>query len=278
MSPSKAVIFLLFSFILIRPGPAESQLWVGPTGTNTPRWATPEDFDGTFVFCRGYYEQNRSESGILGWYADYPGGDNNLMIRLGELTKIRIRRDATGNPVYVVVRLDSPLIFNCPVIFLSDVATMGLKNSEINNLRLYFEKGGFVWTDDFWGSRAWNNWEYQIRQVLPSEDYPMIEITAVHPIMHQLFSLFEVPQIPNIEFWYFNKGQQTSEQGEDSREVHFRGIRDKRGRLMVAITHNTDIGETWEWDQLDKEREYFYKFSPFGYELGINIFLYALTH
>ncbi len=241
------------------------------------RWAIPEDFDGSLVFCRGYYRQNRTEEGSWGWFVDYPGADYNLLIRIGELTKTRVRLNSQGKPIHVVVHLDSPLVFKCPIIFLSEVGTLKFSDSEVKNLRNYFKKGGFLWADDFWGSESWNQWEQQIRRVLPSDTYPMIDIPATHPIRNELFSIKDIPQVPNILFWYRQSGQ-TSEFGKDSREVHFRGIRDQTGKLIAVMTHNTDIGETMEMEGSDINGKFFYKFSPAGYGIAINIFLYALTH
>lgn len=285
----RAIFILLFSFLLLGTELAAGQtgqIWIGPTDVSEidgriiipPRWATLSDFEGPIVFCRGYYEQNRHEEGVWGWYVDYPGADNNLLVRLAELTKVRIRLDSDHKPVFVVVRLDSPLLFQCPVLFLSDVGTIGLTENEVTNLRHYLEKGGFLWADDFWGSESWKHWEHQIRLVLPENLYRMVDISAVHPIMNTLYNVFEIPQIPNIGFWY-RTGGQTSERGEDSKEVHFRGIEGKKGRLIVVMTHNTDIGDTWEREAkvFDPTGQFFNTFSPIGYQIGINIFLYALT-
>jgi hypothetical protein len=68
----------------------------------------------------------------------------------------------------------------------------------------------------------------------------------------------------------------TSERGSDSPHANFRGIADEHGRLMVVMTHNTDIADTWERE--GENKEYFQKFSPAGYALGVNIVLYAMTH
>ena len=258
-------------------GQKARQIYTGKSDISSDaRWATESDFDGSLVFCRGYYTQNRFEEGSWGWFVDYPGADYNILIRIGELTKTRVRLDSNGKPIHVVVRLDSQLIFNCPVVFMSEVGTINLTEREIINLRLYFKKGGFLWVDDFWGSESWKQWEQQIRQVLPANLYPMIDIPATHPIRNTLFDIREIPQVPTIGFWYSTNGQ-TSERGEDSKEVHFRGIEDKKGRLIAVMTHNTDIAETWETEGSDKNGRFFYKFSPDGYGLGINIFLYALT-
>ena len=84
-----------------------------------------------------------------------------------------------------------------------------------------------------------------------------------------------VTQIPNIGF-YERSGGRTSEQGADSAVAHLRAIADRRGRIIVLITHNTDIGDSWEREGDDPR--YFMMFGPKGYALGINAFLYALTH
>jgi hypothetical protein len=68
----------------------------------------------------------------------------------------------------------------------------------------------------------------------------------------------------------------TSERGADSAEVHTRAIFDRDGRMMVLITHNTDLGDSWEREADDPT--YFYKFAANGYAFGINVVLYALTH
>jgi hypothetical protein len=51
---------------------------------------------------------------------------------------------------------------------------------------------------------------------------------------------------------------------------------DGLGRIMVLMTHNTDIADAWEREGEDPT--YFYTFSPRGYAVGINVALYAMTH
>ena len=93
--------------------------------------------------------------------------------------------------------------------------------------------------------------------------------------MHSLYNVKGIEQVSSIQFWYRNGGN-VSERGYDSAQVDFRGIQDEHGRLMVVMTHNTDIADTWERE--GENREYFERFSPDGYAIGVNIILYALTH
>ena len=48
--------------------------------------------------------------------------------------------------------------------------------TDVAQLREYLLKGGFMWSDDFWGSRAWAVWEKQIGRVLPPQQYPIVDI------------------------------------------------------------------------------------------------------
>ena len=57
---------------------------------------------------------------------------------------------------------------------------------------------------------------------------------------------------------------------------YVRSIADAERPLMVLMTHNTDIADSWEREGEDPR--YFYAFSPRGYAFGINAILYALTH
>ena len=71
-------------------------------------------------------------------------------------------------------------------------------------------------------------------------------------------------------------GGNTSERGRDSAEAHLRAITDKNGRILVLMSHNTDVADAWEREGEDPR--FFERFSPDGYGLGINVLLYAMSH
>ena len=233
--------------------------------------------DRNFTVCRIMYTSVRREPNGGGWRTDYPYGEINLMTRLSELTKtpVSMSRDRR-RPNQWVVRLTDPTLFDCPYTVASDVGTMGLSEPEAAQLRLYLLKGGFLWVDDFWGTLAWQQWSREIAKVLPPSEYPIVDVPLDDPLFSTQFVVTRVPQITNIQFWRGVRGQTTSERGDDSREAHLRGIRDRQGRLMVVMTHNTDVADSWEREGEDPA--FFYQFSPAGYALGINVLLYAMTH
>jgi Domain of unknown function (DUF4159) len=254
------------------------QIWVGGYRGygGGARFAKPHDFDGTFLYCRGYYQSRWQEAGGSGWRTDYPGADNNFSVRLAELTRVPVKFDPDRQPHYVVIPLTDATLFRCPILFMEDVGTVDFSAQEVKQLREFFQKGGFLWTDDAWGSIAWANWVEQIARVLPPGEFPLVDVPITHPMLHVLYNVTSIPQVPNIGFWR-STGGQTSERGPDSAQVYFKGIFDSHKRLMVLTSHNTDISDTWEREGAPPH-EYFDLFSPRGYAIGVNVILYAMTH
>jgi len=272
---SAAVVAVLLAIVLAGTSAfAQRRRGFGFRGFSM-RTATPESFDGSFQFCRVI--QNESADGDGGgWTVDYPRADINLSIRLSELTRVRISRDAgTGEPNHLLVRLTDDTLFQCPFIQMTEVGSIFFSEEEAARLREYLLKGGFLWADDFWGSYAWEVWVREFSKVLPRAEYPMVDVPLSHPLFHMQFEVKKIPQIPSINHWY-GSGGGTSERGSDSAEPHVRGIFDKNGHLMVVVTHNTDFGDAYEREGDDPR--YFYTFSVDGYAFGINVLLYALSH
>jgi hypothetical protein len=245
-------------------------------GRYPPRFAPAAMPDAGFTFCRIMYDRVREEPMGLGWVTDYPYADINLMTRLSELTKTPISRDDSGQPNHWVVRLTDDALFNCPFTMASDAGTIGFSAEEAARLRQYLLKGGFLWVDDFWGTAAWEHWSSQIARVLPPDAYPIVDVHPGDPILQSQFNLTGAPQITNIQFWRGVGGTITSERGADSADVHFRVIRDEAGRVLVVMTHNTDIADSWEREGEDPA--FFRQFSPGGYAFGINVLLYGMSH
>ena len=245
-------------------------------GFNEPvRFAPDQMPDRNFTVCRIMYTSVRREPNGGGWRTDFPYGEINLMIRLSELTKTPVSFNDSERPNVWVVRLTDDSLFDCPYTVASDVGTLGLRAEEVDRLRLYLLKGGFLWVDDFWGPWAWDAFTDEIAKALPRGEYPITEITAEHPLYRMLFPIAKIPQVPSMQFWRMSGGA-TSEMDEYSSNAHMAAIKDKQGRIMVLMTHNTDIADSWEREADDPE--FFFNFSPNGYAVGLNAVLYALTH
>ncbi len=252
----------------------ERQRRGGGRGGFNIRPAAPEDFDGLYQFCRVAFRGNRAGDGG-GWGVDYPRADINVSIRLSELTKTAVSFAAPQEPNHVVVRLTDDTLFLCPLVMMTVVGAAYLDTAAAEALRAYVLKGGFVWADDFWGEYAWQAWTDQLSKALPPAEFPIRDLEKGHPLFRTLFDIGGVPQIASIGHWW-SSGGGTSERGAESAEPHARAIFDAQGRMMVLMTHNTDIGDSWEEEASNPQ--YFYEFSTKGYAFGINAIVYAMTH
>ena len=222
------------------------------------------------------YPSDTASKAAQGWRTDYPGADINFSVRFAELTKTAVSIDGEGDPEHFVVRSSGDdNLFHCPFVHMEDAGTAEFSDADVVQLREYLLKGGFMWSDDFWGSRAWAVWEHEIGRVLPPERYP----DRRHP-----GDARDVSDDLQREAHPAGAGDQPVATAAaarpsaalDSAVVNTRGIFDDKGRLMVLMTHNTDISDTWEREGEDVE--YFYRFSPEGYAIAINVMLYTMTH
>ena len=273
---TRLVVGLVTAGVLAAAGSAQVR-WGGQRRSRVPPRFKPADHrDNGFSFCRLMYTSVRSEREGYGWSTDYPAADQNFMIRLSELTSTKVDFDARGNPNHWVVEITDPALFSCPFVMTSDVGTIGFNGDEVERLREYLLKGGFLWVDDFWGTPAWNQWSSEIGRVLPPAEYPIIDLPLDHPLFKALYNIWEVPQITNIRFWRRVGGSSTSERGLDSDVAHFRAVTDTNGRILIAMTHNTDIQDSWEREGEDPR--FFEQFAPDGYSLGVNVLLHAMSH
>jgi Domain of unknown function (DUF4159) len=265
-------LVLATAALLLGPAAGAAQRRGGRTIRIAPRAGLP-DVEGGFSFCRLMYTSTRRDGSGNGWSTDYPEAERNLLIRIAELTAARPSHWSDGEPGYAIVSAADPNLYECPFIMATDVGELGFSNAEIVTMRDYLAKGGFFWADDFWGSAGWDHFAAEIARLLPG--YPMEEITPEHPLFSALYVVPKVPQIPSIQYWS-SSGGDTSELGRDSQRPSMWTVSDELGRILVVITHNTDISDGWEREAYDDR--YFYLFSPEAYALACNILLWTMTH
>ncbi len=255
------------------------QIWAGGFGGRTPpRFPTPTTFAGGFNFCRAMFTSDHREK--QGWGTDYPGADINFSIRLAELTKVNVTMTGTGEeaePAAVVVRLTDEALFQCPFLFMQDAGTARFADAEVSRLQDYLLKGGFLLVADYHGTWGREQFDEEIGRVLPPSRYPIVDLTPPndHAMWRAMFPVAQLPQMASINTWR-RTGNVIERWNEDGAPPTARGIADSHGRLMVVMVHNTDLPDPWEREGEDKD--YFFRFSPEAYAVGIDIVLYAMTH
>ncbi len=226
-------------------------------------FSVPEVVPGhEFYFTRAMYTGMRRRY-YESWAIDYPKADRQFLIGLRRLTNIDAHE--LENPI----RLDDPEIRRYPFLYALEVGYMSLTEPEVVGLRDYLLAGGFLLIDDFWGTYEWLNFESEMQRVLPG--YAIVELPMNHPLLSVFYDIDGLVQVPNVQQGMM--GGNTSENG--GVQPFFRGILDEKGRLMVAINFNTDLGDAWEWAE---NPHYPLKFSNFAYQMGINSIIYAMSH
>jgi hypothetical protein len=257
---------------------AAAQIWVGGYGRRPPRFPTDTTFTGGFNFCRVMFTSTHREK--QGWGTDYPGADINFSIRVAELTKIQVKMTDSGeesDPDAVVVRLTDEALFNCPFIFMEDAGTARFSPAEVERLQDYLIKGGFLLVADYHGTYGQEQFDHEIGRALPPSRYPIRDLTppSDHAMWRMMFPVTQLPQMASISTWR-RTGNIIERWNENGDPPSARAIADDHGRLMVLMVHNTDLPDPWEREGEDKD--YFYRFSPDAYAVGINVLLYAMTH
>jgi hypothetical protein len=199
------------------------------------------------------------------WSRDYPKADRQFLIALKRLTRINAR------PVEQVVDLDSEgaeSIENFPWVYAVQVQTWTFTEPEAKRLREYLLKGGFLMVDDFHGATDWEHFMNGMLMIFP--DKPIEDLTDKDEIFHVLYDLTDRFQVPGEQYVWTGRTYE-----KDGYVAEWRGIKDERGRVMVAICHNMHLGDAWEWADDPRYPE---KFASLAFRLGINYVMYGMTH
>ncbi len=219
---------------------------------------TPE-----FTFARMVYTGLGPWGYYKAWNTDWPKSDRQFILGIRRLTNIRVAEEGK------TLALTDPEIFRYPFLYSVECGHWNLTESEVIALREYLKRGGFLFCDDFWGSREWETFQQNMSRVLPEAQ--ISEIPLSHPVFHSYYDIGQLVQIPNVSLAVYSN--QTHEL--DGFVPHCRGIFDQHGRLMVIINWNTDLGDAWEWADLPGFPT---KFSTYAYKIGINAIIYAMSH
>jgi hypothetical protein len=212
------------------------------------------EYDGRFTFARIRYQGYRS------WDADYPTMEQNLTAMLQELTSVNPNVRETN-----VHTFDDPELLKYPVAYLTEPGYWFPTDEEVEGLRTYLAKGGFLIVDDFHFANEWAVFDQGIHRVLPNLRYDELQLS--HPIFNSFFEIksLRVPYPGNL--------------GEQGLMGEFYGIHednDPSKRLMVIVNYNIDLGDYVEWAQ--SSRAYSFEPTNEAYKFMINYVIYGLTH
>lgn len=199
--------------------------------------------------------------GLSLWTQDFPRADRHFSLAVQRLTRVNARG------VEQCVNPDAgDDIYNWPWLYAVQVGEWGITDVQAAKLRDYLLRGGFFLADDFHGTVEWAVFQESMKRVFP--DRAIVDIADNDPAFHTVYDLDDRYQIVGAE--HLAEGHK-----KDGYVARWRGIYDDKGRLMVAICFNSDVGDSWEWAD---EPQYPEKYSALGVRLGVNYVVYAMTH
>jgi hypothetical protein len=218
-----------------------------------------------WAFARYHFRSNNDEGGFRRfhlWAADYPKADRQFTMGVRRLTRLHARG------VEQVVDADSDELFNWPWIYMEHGNGWNLTEDEASRLRQYLLRGGFLLSDDTHGDYEWESLVRGLETILPGRTIE--DLRNDDEIFHVMYDLDDRVQIHGTRFiwggWPYSS---------DMVVPKWRAIRDDKGRIIVAICHNSDVGDAWEWADSPHypERE-----TGLAYRIGINYILFDMTH
>ncbi len=181
------------------------------------------------------------------WYND-PDILPNLM------SEVRSRvADVETADSQLVLSFDDDRIFQYPFLFLTGHGNVRFSRSEVNNIRKYVKRGGFIYIDDDYGMDKFIRRE--LKRVFP--DKKLVLVPFSHPLFHM--------------FYNFSKGAPKIHE-------HYKGPPGVfgifiNGKLRVLYTYNTNISDGWTPNHNDPA----YKREK-AFQFGTNIILYSLLY
>ena len=217
-----------------------------------------------WTFARFHYDMAYGNfRGFQRWAADYPKSDRQLVEGVVRLTRINT------HVAEQVVDAHSDEIYNWPWIFVEDPGAWILSQAEAVRIRTYLLRGGFMFFDDTHGDYEWNTLVAGVRMIFP--DRQIEDLKDGDEIFHTMYDLDDRFQIPGTRFiWGYRRPYLA-----DMKVPQWRAIRDDKGRIVIAICHNSDVGDAWEWADSPDYPEHA---TSMAYRIAINYIIYGMTH
>lgn len=236
------------------------------SSSDTYAQSPPPTNGESFRFVRIRYDSNTNFSyNRWGpWAYDWPTAEQNLHLAIERTTRIPL----AGDPI--VLTLQDDQIFEYPILYLCEPGYWLINNEEIENLREYIYRGGFLMIDDFhdYGDdqlgAEWENFYMNITQVFP--DWELVELDTSHPVWSIFYDI-------DPEAALSTKAISGEVPWLDADDDTYYGMFTPDGRLAIIICYNQDIGDGWEWPGRNMGEA-----STVSFQMAINFIMYALSH
>ena len=204
-----------------------------------PDWEKPGEFvTGRLMYpAGGRFGRRRGggwENGGTSWAVDYPEGDRTFVQLLRRFSTIDARSvEQPVNPD------DADDMGYWPFLMVGLAGYWELSDTQVQNLRNYLLKGGFLFADSFFGSSSWPGFAAGIKRILP--EYSIVDLDGSHPVFHTVYDIPALAdtQIPNMNSLMGGGGgwlEDGSEPSYPAERVNL-GLRLAVNIAVYAMTH-----------------------------------------
>lgn len=258
------VLALLGLMVAVIPAQMRERVWAGYEHEMQDPVDDPPDARRPAEFALGrlrYRSPMDRGRRYYRWGIDVNKGDRTFISLLARLTRIDVK------PIETIIDVSSDEIFGLPWLMAGSVGDWRIAPEEARRLRQYFERGGFLLVDDFHNEREWATFMEGIYQI--DAGVEVEELEDADPAFHVVFDMKERIRVPGANVVH---GSGIERGGT---VPHWRAIRDSRGRMIIAICFNMDVGDGWEFADDPRYPE---KYASEAMRLGVNYVAYAMTH
>ena len=215
-----------------------------------------------YAFARLRYRSGGGGRRRGGWGTDSNKAEQHFVQGVRRLTRVHTRSSEQ------IIDIEGTDMYDWPWLYAVEVGRWYLTDAHARRLRDYIDRGGFLMVDDFHGTYEWDAFMESLARAFP--DRAVEDIADTDQIFHLMYDLGKRHQVPGRQYIYSG---QTYER--DGVEPRWRAIYDSKGRIIVAICHNMDLGDAWEWADDPRYPE---PFASLAYRIGINYLVYSMTH
>jgi len=183
------------------------------------------------------------------WYSN-PSSLPNLAAALRKRTGIEV-----VSPEEARVELLDEALYSYPMIYMNGHGEVRWSQAEVERLREYLDRGGFLWADDNYGMDR--SFRREIQKVFPGSK--LVELPFRHEIYH---TVYDLPKgCPKVH-------------EHDGKPAQALALFDK-GRLAVVYTYQSDIGDGIEDADVHNDPA---PIRELAMQFAVNLVVYVMTH
>jgi len=154
-----------------------------------------------------------------------------------------------------IVKADNIKLFDYPFIYITGHGNISFSDKEVDNLRNWMLRGGFLYADDDYGMDE--AFRREIKRIFPERE--LIELSPDFPLFSSYFTFNKLPKIHE----------------HDAKPPQAFGLFDDAGRLMMLYTYESNISDGWADPDTHKDPP---EIREQALRFGVNIINFIISH